>query len=124
MIAGTAMREITPQILIPLKAIGPSAPVILAYEPVWAIGATKPASVSHVEIVVSAIRETVKSLDRTGETRIVYGGSAGPGLWSKGGLGEVVDGMFLGRFAHEIEGLKGVVGEVVESIERKVGRKE
>ena len=119
MVAGTAMREIAAQITTPLKAVESHAPVILAYEPVWAIGASRPAGVEHVSAVVAAIRETVKGLGREGETRVVYGGSAGPGLWSKGGLGEVVDGMFLGRFAHEIEGLKGVVGEVVQSIEAK-----
>ena len=119
MVAGTAMREITSQILVPLRAIPSYVPVILGYEPVWAIGATHPAGIEHVSAVVAAIRETVKGLAREGETRVVYGGSAGPGLWSKGGLAEIADGMFLGRFAHQIEGLKGVIAEVVEGIESK-----
>jgi triosephosphate isomerase len=29
----------------------------------------------------------------------VYGGAAGPGLWER--LGGEVDGLFLGRFAHD-----------------------
>ena len=93
-------------------------PVILAYEPVWAIGAERPASVDFVGPVVQRIRELVKTVHgRTGETRVVYGGSAGPGLWSGktdggNGLAPWVDGMLLGRFAHEIHDLKSVLDEV------------
>ena len=125
---GTAMRQLTPQINSLLEAVPLDAPVIFAYEPVWAIGAAKPAGVSYVGPVVQAIRAVVRLKEnqgRKGETRVVYGGSAGPGLWSGEktedgvGLGEFVDGMFLGRFAHEIEGVRKVVKEVRESVERK-----
>ncbi|KPI44049.1 putative triosephosphate isomerase [Cyphellophora attinorum] len=122
---GVAMRQLTPQITSLLDAVPDDAPVIFAYEPVWAIGAAKPAGVGYVGPVVQAIRSVVKSQEtrgRTGLTRVVYGGSAGPGLWSGEatedgvGLGEFVDGMFLGRFAHEIEGVRKVVKEVRDSV--------
>jgi triosephosphate isomerase (TIM) len=120
---GGAMRQLTQQIESVLKAVPAEAPVILAYEPVWAIGAAEPAGVDYVGPVVQAIREVVKGVSgRTGETRVVYGGSAGPGLWSGktnggNGLGKYVDGMFLGRFAHEIGGVRKVVEEVKQSLE-------
>lgn len=121
---GSAMRELQPQIESVLAAVPSDAPVILAYEPVWAIGAAQPASVDYVGPVVQAIREIVQGMNakgRTGQTKVVYGGSAGPGLWSGktnggNGLGRWVDGMFLGRFAHEISGVKAVMDEVVESM--------
>lgn len=122
---GNAMRQLTPQITSLLTAVPAEAPVIFAYEPVWAIGAPKPAGVEFVGPVVEAIRNVVQDFSsrngRTGQTKVVYGGSAGPGLWSgrtNGGnpLGKWVDGMFLGRFAHEIKGVKEVVDEVVESM--------
>ena len=125
MAVGNAMRQLTPQITSVLAAVPSEAPVILAYEPVWAIGASEPAGVDFVGPVVQGIRGVVKDVKRrTGETRVVYGGSAGPGLWSGkanggNGLGEWVDGMFLGRFAHEVDGVKKVVDEVVESLEKK-----
>ncbi|KAL9621349.1 MAG: hypothetical protein Q9160_004240 [Pyrenula sp. 1 TL-2023] len=123
MAIGNALREMSPQITSALESLGSSAPAILAYEPVWAIGAPKPAEVSYIGPIVSAIRDVIKSVEqksgRTGPTRVVYGGSAGPGLWKDKGLGECVDGMFLGRFAHKIDGLRSVVAEVVESIENK-----
>lgn len=123
MTVGNALREISPQVTSALESVDKAAPAILAYEPVWAIGAPKPAEVSYIGPIVSAIRDVVKSIEqksgRTGTTRVVYGGSAGPGLWKDKGLGQCVDGMFLGRFAHEIGGLKAVVGEVIESIEKR-----
>ncbi|ETI27427.1 hypothetical protein G647_09617 [Cladophialophora carrionii CBS 160.54] len=124
---GNAMAQLRPQILAVLGAVPEDAPVIFAYEPVWAIGAAEPAGVDYVGPVVQAIREVAKSAvplrggERTGEVKVVYGGSAGPGLWSGktnggNGLGRWVDGLFLGRFAHDIQGVRAVVEEVVESL--------
>ena len=122
---GKAMSQLNSQITSSLSAIALNAPIIFAYEPVWAIGAAQPAGVDYVGPVVQAIRQVVqdfkKKQGRTGQTKVVYGGSAGPGLWSgktNGGnpLGEWVDGMFLGRFAHKIGGVKEVVDEVVASM--------
>lgn len=120
---GVAITQLTPQITTVLKAIPKDAPLIFAYEPVWAIGAAEPAGVDYVGPVVQAIREIAKQAvpERTAEVKVVYGGSAGPGLWSGranggNGLGKWVDGLFLGRFAHEISGVRGVVEEVVESL--------
>lgn len=122
---GNAMNQLDPQIVSLLEAVPNEAPVIFAYEPVWAIGAAQPAGVDYVGPVVQAIRQVVQAFSatrgRVGQTKVVYGGSAGPGLWSgktNGGnpLGQWVDGMFLGRFAHKIEGVKAVVDEVVSSM--------
>lgn len=129
---GVALRELTPQIESVLGAVQSrsygereSQEVIFAYEPVWAIGAAEPAGVEYVGPVVQAIREVARAVllksGRTIEVKVVYGGSAGPGLWSGranggNGLGKYVDGLFLGRFAHKIEGVRGVVEEVVESL--------
>ena len=127
---GTAMRQLKPQITSLLEAVPMDAPVIFAYEPVWAIGASEPAGVDYVGPVVGAIRNEIAQAEkagRTGTTRVVYGGSAGPGLWSGrtnggNGLEQYVDGMFLGRFAHEIKGVKDVVDEVVESLKERENR--
>jgi triosephosphate isomerase (TIM) len=51
--------------------------VVVAYEPVWAIGATKPADPEHVQKVCSALRG--HTANRPGRTRLLYGGSAGGG---------------------------------------------
>lgn len=112
---GMAVRECADQIRPVLSAIPATAPVIFAYEPVWAIGKPAPASVEHVSAVVEGIRAVI-GRSREGEVRVLYGGSAGPGLWGDGGLGKAVDGMFLGRFAHEVDGVRKVVREVEASL--------
>lgn len=111
---GLAVRECEVQVRAVLTAIPADAPVIFAYEPVWAIGKPVPAGVDHIAAVVQGIKTVIGS--RRGEVRILYGGSAGPGLWGPGGLGKAVDGMFLGRFAHEVEGVRKVVREVEETL--------
>jgi triosephosphate isomerase (TIM) len=40
---------------------------------------------------------------------VIYGGSAGPGLLTR--LGDAVDGLFLGRFAHDPAALGSVLDE-------------
>ncbi|CAG7990963.1 unnamed protein product [Penicillium nalgiovense] len=114
---GQAVTECAVLVRAVLAAIPDDAPVIFAYEPVWAIGQPKPAGVDHVAAVVQGIRAVIG--ERAGTARVLYGGSAGPGLWGEGGLGQAVDGMFLGRFAHEISGVREVVREVEETLALK-----
>lgn len=86
-----------------------SGPVIVAYEPVWAIGAPEPAPHAHIRAVAAALRTAIDSdPDRAGST-VIYGGAAGPGLLTA--LGDAVDGVFLGRFAHDPSALATVLDE-------------
>ncbi|KAL1594366.1 hypothetical protein SLS60_010126 [Paraconiothyrium brasiliense] len=105
---GAAIQECTPQVKSVLAAIPDDSEVILAYEPVWAIGAKEPADADHVVNVTKELRRLAGS--REGVTRILYGGSAGPGTFAK--IAEGVDGLFLGRFAHDMQNLKKVIEEV------------
>jgi triosephosphate isomerase len=91
--------------------------VIAAYEPVWAIGATEPAPATHIVTVARALREALDALaDRKGSS-VIYGGSAGPGLLTT--LGEAVDGLFLGRFAHDPAALASVLDEAATLADRR-----
>ncbi|KAF2201489.1 triosephosphate isomerase 2 [Delitschia confertaspora ATCC 74209] len=105
---GMAVEECRPQVNSVLAAVPDDVEIILAYEPVWAIGAAEPADPDHVVHVTKELRKLTTG--RKGVTRIVYGGSAGPGTFSK--IAEGVDGLFLGRFAHDIHNLKRVIEEV------------
>jgi triosephosphate isomerase len=95
----------------------PAGPVIAAYEPVWAIGAAEPAPVGHIAAVARALRVALDgaakdvAADRAGSA-VIYGGSAGPGLLTE--LGDAVDGLFLGRFAHDPANLAAVLDEAAE----------
>lgn len=94
-----AVNELRSQVDSVIEAVPDEAEVVLAYEPVWAIGAAEPAGAEHVVGVTQAIRGMQSVQVRKGTTRILYGGSAGPGLFEK--LKDGVDGLFLGRFAHD-----------------------
>jgi len=87
--------------------------VIVAYEPHWAIGAPQPASAAHITTVCAAIRAHLGDLATHGvvapSSAVIYGGSAGPGLVTT--LGGAVDGVFLGRFAHDPAALARVLDE-------------
>lgn len=105
---GIAVSECKPQVEAALSQIPDDAEVILAYEPVWAIGAAEPAGADHVVAVTQNLRALCAG--RKGRTRILYGGSAGPGTFGK--LKEGVDGCFLGRFAHDVKNLEKVIHEM------------
>ncbi|WEG09287.1 triose-phosphate isomerase [Microbacterium horticulturae] len=83
--------------------------LVVAYEPVWAIGESDPAPVEAITPVVAALRTALRHDDRVAAASVIYGGSARPGLLTR--LGREVDGLFLGRFAHDAERLEKVVGE-------------
>lgn len=110
---GLAVRECSPQVTSVLQAIPNDAPIIFAYEPVWAIGAQEPASADHVLAVVKNLKKLVGKMKGRTEVRILYGGSAKPGTWKT--LKEGVDGLFLGRFAHDMGNFEKVLKEVEES---------
>jgi len=108
-----AADEVIGQVKAVLQDLPAEAEVILAYEPVWAIGAAEPAGPGHICGVAELIRECAIVKERAGSTRILYGGSAGPGLFEK--LKDAVDGMFLGRFAHSPEAFLQTVKEVAQA---------
>ncbi|KAK0645784.1 triosephosphate isomerase [Cercophora newfieldiana] len=108
-----AAEEVMVQVSSVLEAVGEEAEVVLAYEPVWAIGAAEPAPVEYVCEVVKKLRESKEVRGRNGITRVVYGGSAGPGLFEK--LAGELDGLFLGRFAHEPGQFYQTLREVAEA---------
>jgi len=86
----------------------PAGPVVVAYEPVWAIGAPEPADPDHISTVTRALMAELDEPARA-ESVVIYGGSAGPGLLAR--LGDDVDGLFLGRFAHDPDALVAVIDE-------------
>jgi triosephosphate isomerase len=89
------------------------ASVAIAYEPVWAIGADRPAPAEHVVAVCTAIRAAL--VGRAGRVRVLYGGTAGPGTLPGLRAGPtvpcLVDGLFLGRRAHDVANLRRVIAE-------------
>ena len=110
--AADEVRAQVDSALAPARAAGLHGPLVVAYEPVWAIGAPEPAPAAHIRTVGSALRAHVAELepDPT-EIQVIYGGSAGPGLLPE--IAGAVDGMFLGRFAHDPAAVPAILDEAL-----------
>ncbi|GHC99126.1 triose-phosphate isomerase family protein [Zhihengliuella salsuginis] len=104
--AADCLRQIAAALGTGTEAGTDPASVLFAYEPVWAIGATEPASPAHVNAVLALVRERLTVPGRP--VTLIYGGSAGPGLLPR--LPEA-DGLFLGRFAHDPANFGAVLDE-------------
>ncbi len=82
--AGTTTQVVRRQVTGGLAGIAPAdaARMVIAYEPVWAIGTGRTASSEDAEEVISFIRGVVEELfgpETAAEVRIQYGGSVKPG---------------------------------------------
>lgn len=107
-----AIREVTAQLdrfTATATADGVAGPVIAAYEPVWAIGAAQPAPDEHIVEVLAGIEAHLASRPELAGSVAIYGGSAGPGLLSRG-QGHI-GGLFLGRFAHDPSAIATILDE-------------
>jgi triosephosphate isomerase len=107
------------QLTADLEAV-PAGAVIVAYEPVWAIGAARPAPDDHIATVTRALRAAVAADPARAGSVVIYGGSAGPGLLTR--LGDDVDGLFLGRFAHDVDELATVLDEAATRVSTRSAR--
>lgn len=66
------------QLRVVLDSIGKAADIVVAYEPVWAIGSGQAASPQEAQEVCSALRGVIREVmgaDAADRTRILYGGS-------------------------------------------------
>jgi triosephosphate isomerase (TIM) len=123
MAAADAARWCTNQLTAALAHANASSParVIVAYEPVWAIGAPEPAPDAHVIEVCAALSRYLQAAPATTEdSAVIYGGAAGPGQLSR--LFGPVQGLFLGRFAHDVTGLAQVLEDAIASTRTPTGR--
>ena len=107
------IREID-AVLTRTASLGQSGRTIVAYEPHWAIGAAVPATPDFISEVIRGLDEHLRRLPGQADSRVIYGGSAGPGLI--GQLDRAVSGLFLGRFAHNPQAIGSILDEAAERL--------
>ncbi|KAJ9665724.1 triosephosphate isomerase [Coniosporium apollinis] len=98
--AGKTIEVVTSQLKAVADAIGKDwSKVVIAYEPIWAIGTGKVASTEQAQEVHKAIREWLKkevSEEAAEKTRIIYGGSVNEKNCGELTKQEDIDGFLVG----------------------------
>ena len=95
---------------IPFDLLTNDFEIILAYEPVWAIGTGETASIHHI----NEIHEQVKSKLKDSELNIpvLYGGSVNPSNSKDILESEFVDGVLVGGASTKIDQLEGILNSI------------
>lgn len=86
--------------------------LVIAYEPIWAIGTGKSATADQANETISAIRDVVKSLygeTVSQKTRIQYGGSVKPKTIKEQMSKSDIDGALVGGASLKAEDFAGIV---------------
>lgn len=110
---GVTAEVVRKQTKLGLKDLTPEQvkKVVIAYEPVWAIGTGKTATAKDADETIGIIREAVREVygDAADEIRIQYGGSMNPKNASELMAMEQIDGGLIGGASLKAEDFSKVV---------------
>lgn len=107
--AGAAVSDTCSQLTDALP-VGVAGGLVVAYEPVWAIGTGRVPTSSEIEPVVSGIRTALAETGRAG-ARVLYGGSVDAPVAGALIDGDLVDGLLVGKASIEAS-----FGAIVHSV--------
>ncbi|MEM7568792.1 MAG: triose-phosphate isomerase [Pseudomonadota bacterium] len=108
--AGQTLAVIEAQVAGSVPFNADAAAILIAYEPVWAIGTGRTPSVADVEEVHGAIRAQLKSAKAAFEqVRLLYGGSVKPANASELMAAKDVDGALVGGASLKATDFDGII---------------
>ncbi|KAH6642061.1 Triosephosphate isomerase [Boeremia exigua] len=97
--AGTTVDVVTKQLKAVADKVSDWSKIVIAYEPIWAIGTGKVATTQQAQDVHAALREWLKkevSAEAAEKTRILYGGSVNEKNCSELAKQADIDGFLVG----------------------------
>lgn len=119
--AGKTEEVINRQVRGALNGIEPVRDLVIAYEPVWAIGTGKAASGEQAAATIQFIRDVVSKLwndSLAQHLRILYGGSVTGTNIAEFASHREIDGALVGGASLKAEEFVGIVEETAEIKER------
>ena len=95
---------------IPFNLLTNKFEIILAYEPVWAIGTGETASIDHINKIHKKVK--LKLEDLSLEIPILYGGSVNPSNSRDILKSDYVDGVLVGGASTKIDHFEGILNSI------------
>ncbi|MEC9065454.1 MAG: triose-phosphate isomerase family protein [Bacteroidota bacterium] len=95
---------------IPFNFLKNDFEIILAYEPVWAIGTGETASIDHINEIHGLVRSELSKLDL--DIPLLYGGSVNPNNSKEILSQELVDGVLVGGASTKYEDLYKIINSI------------
>ena len=95
---------------IPLDLLTNDFEIVLAYEPVWAIGTGETASIDHINEIHERVKSKLKDLELN--IPVLYGGSVNPSNSKDILESEFVDGVLVGGASTKIDQLEGILNSI------------
>jgi triosephosphate isomerase len=120
--AGKTEEVISRQVIAALSGTEPVRDLVVAYEPVWAIGTGKAASGKQAGVTIQFIRDVVAKLWNKSiaqDLRILYGGSVTGANIAEFISDPEIDGALVGGASLKAEEFVGIVGKTAE-IKRRI----
>ena len=97
-------------ISIPFDILNDDFEIILAYEPVWAIGTGETASIDHINEIHSDVKSKLSNLGLN--IPILYGGSVNPSNCKEILASDNVDGVLVGGASTKYDLFKEIVNSI------------
>ncbi len=109
--SGETMEVLRNDVVCSLAAVTPSPQVVIAYEPVWAIGTGKVATPVDAESAIGYIRAVIREQwgDMADSIRILYGGSVKPGNTAELMECPNIDGVLVGGASLHADSFAGII---------------
>jgi triosephosphate isomerase len=114
---GETKKWVAEQIRVGLDGLTPeeAKEVVIAYEPIWAIGTGKSATKEIAEDTIGFIRRTLREMfgPVAADIRILYGGSVKPNNIAEYMSEEDIDGALVGGASLALDSYKGLIEGLV-----------